>query len=61
MLYKLGRFLQLLGLIIVPVGVSGNLARPDEVSVKMTLLIAAGGMGIFYMGRILQRGGEPGA
>ena len=61
MLYKLGRFLQVLGLIIVPVGVSGNLARQDEVPVKMALLIAAGGMGVFYLGRLLQRGGEPGA
>ena len=61
MLYKLGRFLQLLGLIIVPVGVSGNLARPEEVPVKTTLLIAAAGVGVFYLGRLLQRVGEPGA
>lgn len=57
MLYKLGRFLQLLGLIIVPVGVSGNLARPDEVTVKTTLLIAAAGVGVFYLGRLLQQAG----
>ena len=61
MLYKIGRFLQLLGLIILPVGVSGNLARPEEVTVKTTLLIAAAGLGVFYVGRLLQRAGERGA
>ena len=61
MLYKLGRFLEILGLIIVPVGVSGNLARPDDVTVKTTLLIAGAGVGVFYAGRLLQRAGEPGA
>lgn len=59
MLYKIGRFLQLLGLLILPVGVAGNLARPEEVSVKATLMIAMGGVGVFYLGRLLQKTGEP--
>jgi hypothetical protein len=59
MLYKIGRFLQVLGLIIVPVGVSGNLARPEEVTVKATLVIAAAGVGVFYLGRLIQQSGTP--
>ncbi len=59
MLYKFGRFLQLLGLLILPVGVAGNLARPEEVSVKTTLVIAVAGVGVFYLGRLLQRTGQP--
>jgi len=53
--------LQLLGLVILPVGVAGNLARPEEVTVKASLLIAGAGVGVFYLGRLLQKTGEPGA
>jgi hypothetical protein len=60
MLYKLGRFLQLIGLIVPLVGVSGNLARPDEINLKVMLMIAAIGIGIFYLGRAIQSwGGSP--
>jgi hypothetical protein len=60
MLYKLGRFLQVIGLIVTLLGVSGNLARPEEITVKTTLLIAAIGIGIFYLGRAVQNaGGAP--
>lgn len=57
MLYQLGRFLQLLGLVILPVGVAGNMARPEEVTVKTTLAIGAAGVAVFYLGRLLQKAG----
>jgi hypothetical protein len=61
MLYKLGRFLQVVGLIVSLLGVSGNLARPDEITVKHSLMIAGVGIGIFYLGRAIQSwGGSPG-
>ncbi len=59
MLYKVGRWLQLLGLLIAPVGVAGNLARPDEVNVKTTLVIAAVGIGVFVIGWLLQQVRRP--
>lgn len=59
MLRKLGRFLQLLGLIIAPVGIAGNLARPEEVNVKVTLGIAAAGILVFALGWIMQQVGRP--
>ena len=59
MLYKIGRGLQLLGLLITPVGAAGNIARPDQVNVKATLLIAAGGIGVFFLGWLLQQGSRP--
>jgi hypothetical protein len=59
MLYKLSRFLQLLGLLIVPAGIAGNLARPDEVDVKASLGIAAIGVIVFFIGWILQKGARP--
>ena len=59
MLYKLGRFLQLLGLLIMPVGVAGNLARPEQVGVAAELAILGGGLGVFGLGWLLQQGARP--
>jgi hypothetical protein len=59
MRYKVGRFLQLLGLLIAPVGVAGNLARPEDVTVKATLLIAGFGVAVFFLGWLLQQGTRP--
>jgi hypothetical protein len=59
MLYKLGRSLQLLGLLIAPVGVAGNLARPEEVDVKTSLGIAGLGIGVFFLGWLLQQAARP--
>jgi hypothetical protein len=55
MLYRIARGLQILGLLILPVGVSGNLARPDEITVKTSLLIALAGMAVFGLGWLLQQ------
>jgi hypothetical protein len=60
MLYKLGRFLQVLGLLILPVGVAGNLARPEQVDVKASLAIAGAGIVVFSLGWLAQQAGRPG-
>jgi hypothetical protein len=57
--YRLGRFLQLLGLLIAPVGLAGNLARPDQVNEWRELGILGGGIIIFGIGWLLQRGAKP--
>jgi hypothetical protein len=59
MLYKLARFLQLLGLLICPVGIAGNVARPEEVSVKASLIISGGGILVFTLGWFLQQASKP--
>ncbi len=59
MLYRIGRFLQVLGLLIAPAGVAGNLARPEEVNEKALLTIAAAGAGVFFLGWLLQQAGRP--
>ena len=59
MLYKLARFLQLLGLLIAPTGIAGNVVRPEDVDVKTSLGIAALGVGIFAIGWLLQQGARP--
>jgi hypothetical protein len=45
MRYVVARFLQLLGLILLPVGIAGNVARPEIIGLKESLYIAAAGMG----------------
>jgi hypothetical protein len=55
MVYKFGRFLQLLGLILVPVALAGNVAREQEVTLGVMLAIAAAGMLLFYIGWLLAR------
>jgi hypothetical protein len=59
MLYKIGRFLQLLGLLITPVGVAGNLAREELIDLKTSLAIAAGGALLFFLGWLLQQRARP--
>ncbi len=61
MLYKLGRSIQVIGMIVTLVGVPGNLVHPEEITLKVMLIIAGVGIGIFYFGRLVQRwGGSPG-
>jgi hypothetical protein len=55
MVYKFGRFLQVLGLILVPVALAGNVAREKEVTLGVMLAIAAAGMLLFYIGWLLVR------
>ena len=50
MLYKLGRFLQLLGLLIAPAGIAGNIAQRDVVTEGVMLMILAIGGGMFLIG-----------
>lgn len=55
MLYKLGRLLQLMGLIVLPLAIAGNLARP-EIDLKRSLGMSAVGIVFFVAGWLLQRG-----
>jgi hypothetical protein len=55
MIFKLGRFLQLLGLLIAPAGVVGNLVQRDVVTEGVMLTILFVGGGIFLIGWLLQQ------
>lgn len=61
MLYKLGRFLQLLGLLLLPVGIAGNLVpEPRQLDLRTSLTISVCGMLVFVLGWLLQQGSRPG-
>lgn len=57
MVYKLGRFLQLVGLIILPVAIAGEASA--SMSLGRMLVWACVGIGVFMLGRTLQGKGEP--
>lgn len=50
--YRIGRFLQVLGMIILPFGIASELV--GKVGLGQSLLIAAGGTLIFYIGYVIQ-------
>lgn len=57
MVRKLGRFLQLAGLLILPAGMAGNMVDPQRVGVWPMLTIAAVGLVVFTIGWYLQQVG----
>ena len=57
LLYKLGRFLQVVGMILLPVAIAGNAS--DRTSFKTFLIVAAIGVVVFMVGWLLQESGRP--
>jgi hypothetical protein len=58
-LYKLGRVLQLVGLVLLPIAVAGNLAPQDPFDLRTSLTISGAGVLIFGLGWLLQQSGRP--
>ena len=58
MLYKIGRTLQVIGMIVLPIGMAGNIVRPEQVSVQESLAIAGVAVAIFVLGWLLQQAGR---
>jgi hypothetical protein len=63
MLYKLARLLQLAGLVILPVAISGNVAERAEgepfLSLKDSLALSTVGVLMFVLGWLLQQSSKP--
>ncbi len=58
MLYKLGRFLQVIGMMLLPLGVAGNLADETRVDLRTSLTISGFGVAVFIVGYLLQQAGK---
>jgi hypothetical protein len=56
-MYSLARFLQLLGLIILPFAIAGNVV--ERLSLKESLGMSGVGIVIFAIGWVLQQGAKP--
>ena len=59
MLYKVGRVLQLIGLVLPLVAIAGNVARPDEIELKTSLTMSGVGIALFFLGWLLQQLARP--
>lgn len=57
MVYKIARFLQFAGLIILPFAISGNVA--EKLDLKQSLILSAVGCGVFFLGWLLQQTTKP--
>lgn len=58
MVYKLGRFLQLVGLILLPVAIAGNLAPDMPLDLRGSLILSGIGVAVFTLGWWLQQAGK---
>jgi hypothetical protein len=58
MRYKLGRLLQVIGLIMLPMAMAGNLVPNDPLPPGTMLTLTAFGCGVFFLGWWLQQGGK---
>ena len=55
MLYKLGRVLQVVGMIILPVAIAGNLVPGEPLSLGDSLKLSGVGIAVFALGWLLQQ------
>jgi hypothetical protein len=55
MMYKVGRVLQVIGLVLLPFAMAGNLARPDQFGLWYTHGLSSIGILVFTLGWMLQQ------
>jgi hypothetical protein len=58
MLYKLGRLLQVIGLLLLPIAMAGNLVPDIPVSLGNMLALTVLGVLVFFIGYRLQQVGK---
>jgi len=59
MLYKLGRILQVIGLILLPLAMAGNLVPGAPVGLSGMLELMVIGAIVFFIGWVIQQIGKP--
>jgi len=57
MFYRLGRILQLLGLLILPAAIAGEMA--ERLTLKESLTMTGVGISVFFIGWLLQQNKRP--
>ena len=59
MLYRLGRTLQVIGMVLLPIGMAGNIVKPELITVQDSLVWAGLGVAVFAAGWLLQAVARP--
>ena len=57
-MYKLGRLLQIVGLILLPLAIAGNLSPERPMDLRASLTLSAIGIVVFGAGYFLQQAGR---
>ncbi|MFO0880379.1 MAG: hypothetical protein U0840_23790 [Gemmataceae bacterium] len=57
--YRLGRLLQLMGLLMLPLAIAGNLTPEDPLDLKTSLALSGVGVLTFGLGWWIQQAGKP--
>jgi len=58
MLYRLGRALQLAGMIILPLAIVAQIAPERAIDLKTSLTLSGIGVVVFFVGWLIQQGGR---
>jgi hypothetical protein len=58
-LYKLGRFLQVVGMVLLPLAVAGNLSPRNTLDLRTSLTLSGIGICVFFTGYLLQQNSRP--
>jgi hypothetical protein len=59
MLYRVGRFLQVVGMVTLPLAIAGQLVPENPMSVGTMMTLTGVGVGVFVLGWLLQQGARP--
>jgi hypothetical protein len=59
MLFRLGRTLQLIGLLLLPLAIAGNLSPENTLNLKQSMTLSGIGIGVFVLGYLLQQASRP--
>jgi hypothetical protein len=59
LLFKVGRALQVVGMILLPAAIAGNLAPGPPLDLRQSLTLSFVGVAVFVCGYLLQQGSRP--
>jgi hypothetical protein len=58
-LYRLGRVMQMIGMVLLPLAIVANLSPTDPVDLKTSLTMSGVGVLVFGLGWLVQQAGKP--
>jgi hypothetical protein len=59
LLYRAGRALQIVGMVLLPVAIAGELAPGGPLDLRASLTLSGIGVAVFALGYLLQQAGRP--